>query len=197
MIDLEKPPELDTTGWLNVDDVPTLAALKGKVVVVLAFQMLCPGCVSHALPQLQRLRERFGEADVAILALHTVFEHHDVMTPKALQAFVHEYKFSFPIGIDTPSGEDIPKTMMAYEMRGTPTLLIYDRQGRLRRHYFGRPDDLVLGAELMAMVLETDARATEQVLTRALSMPGHRHDHDDHGHHHHEHGDGCGCGHSH
>jgi len=197
MIDLEKPPELAVTSWLNADDAPTLAALKGKVVVVLAFQMLCPGCVTHALPQLQRLRERFGAEDVAIIGLHTVFEHHDVMTPKALQAFVHEYKFSFPIGIDTPSGEDIPKTMLAYEMRGTPTMLIYDREGRLRRHYFGRPDDLVLGAELAAMVLETDARQTEKVLSRALLMPGHRHDHDDHGHQHHDNGDGCGCGHTH
>lgn len=197
MIDLEKPPELAVASWLNAETPPTLAALKGKVVVVLAFQMLCPGCVTHALPQLQRLRERFGAEDVAIIGLHTVFEHHDVMTPKALQAFVHEYKFSFPIGIDTPSGEDIPKTMLAYEMRGTPTMLIYDRAGRLRRHYFGRPDDLVLGAELAAMVLETDARQTEKVLARALLMPGHRHDHDDHGHHHHEHGDDCGCGHQH
>lgn len=194
MFDLENPPELAVARWLNAKSPPTLAELKGKVVVVLAFQMLCPGCVSHALPQAQKLRERFGEEDVAVLGLHTVFEHHDVMTPKALEAFLHEYRFSFPIGVDKPNGESIPETMLAYEMRGTPTLLIYDRQGRLRRHYFGRPDDLVLGAEIAAMVLETDARKTEQVLARALMMPGHR---PSHGTHDHEHGDDCGCGHQH
>ena len=188
MFDHEKPPELAVTRWLNAKETPALADLKGKVVAVLAFQMLCPGCVSHALPQMQKLRERFSEEDVAVLGLHTVFEHHDVMTPKALEAFLHEYKFSFPIGIDKPNGENIPETMLAYEMRGTPTLLIYDRQGRLRRHYFGRPDDMVLGAEIIAMVLETDARQTEQLLARALMMPGHQD---------HEHSDDCGCGHSH
>ena len=188
MFDLEKPPEFSVTRWLNAKETPALADLKGKVVAVLAFQMLCPGCVSHALPQMQKLRERFSEEDVAVLGLHTVFEHHDVMTPKALEAFLHEYKFSFPIGIDKPNGENIPETMLAYEMRGTPTLLIYDRQGRLRRHYFGRPDDMVLGAEIIAMVLETDARQTEQLLARALMMPGHQD---------HEHSDDCGCGHSH
>ncbi len=192
MFDLEKPPELSVTRWLNARETPALADLKGKVVVVLAFQMLCPGCVSHALPQVQKLRERFNEEDVAVLGLHTVFEHHDVMTPKALEAFLHEYKFSFPIGIDKPNGASIPETMLAYEMRGTPTLLIYDRQGRLRRHYFGRADDMVLGAEIAAMVLETDARQTEQTLARALMMPGHRHSHDEPAHHHHEHGEGCG-----
>ena len=197
MFDLENPPELSVTHWLNAKESPTLAQLKGKVVVVLAFQMLCPGCVSHALPQLQKLREHFGEEDVAVLGLHTVFEHHDVMTAKALEAFLHEYKFSFPIGIDKPNGESIPETMLTYEMRGTPTLLIYDRAGRLRRHYFGRPDDLVLGAEIAALVLETDARMTEQALARALVMPGHRHSHGTHHHAHHEHGDGCGCGHNH
>ncbi|MEZ5925691.1 MAG: TlpA disulfide reductase family protein [Hyphomicrobiaceae bacterium] len=194
MINLEAPPEFTVAGWLNADEAPTLNGLKGKVVVVLAFQMLCPGCVSQALPQLQRLRERFGEEDVAVLGLHTVFEHHEVMTPKALEAFVHEYRFSFPIGIDRPQDAGLPETMLAYEMRGTPTLLIFDREGRLRRHYFGRPDDLVLGAEIAAMVLETDARQTERVLSRALLMPGHRHSDDDHSH---QHGDGCGCGHPH
>jgi hypothetical protein len=110
---------------------------------------------------------------------------------------VHEYRFTFPIGIDNPNGESIPKTMFAYEMRGTPTLLIYDRQGRLRRHYFGLPEDLVLGAEIAAMLLATDAGKTEQVLSRALLIPAHRHSHDAHGHEHHTHGDDCGCGHAH
>lgn len=194
MLDLENPPELTVTRWLNAKSDPALSDLKGKVVVVLAFQMLCPGCVSHALPQAQKLCERFSSDEVAVLGLHTVFEHHDVMTPKALEAFLHEYKFTFPIGIDKPNGESIPETMLAYEMRGTPTFLIYDRSGRLRRHYFGRPDDLVLGAEIAALVLETDARHTEQTLARALMMPGHRHDHDGHDH---GRGDDCGCGHSH
>ena len=34
-----------------------------------AFQMLCPGCVSHGLPQAQRIQHAFGDA-VAVLGLH-------------------------------------------------------------------------------------------------------------------------------
>ena len=40
-------PELAITRWFNTADTPTLADLRGEVVVIEAFQMLCPGCVSH------------------------------------------------------------------------------------------------------------------------------------------------------
>ena len=45
-----------------------------------AFQMLCPGCVSHGLPQAKRIQHTFGDA-VTVLGLHCVFEHHAAMTP--------------------------------------------------------------------------------------------------------------------
>ncbi len=52
-----------------------------------AFQMLCPGWVSHGLPQAKRIQQAFGD-DVAVLDLHTVFEHHEAMTPVSLEAFL-------------------------------------------------------------------------------------------------------------
>lgn len=191
MFNPEKPPQWEITQWLNTPQPLSLAGLAGKVVVVHAFQMLCKGCVQDALPQAQRLYERFARSDVAVVGIHTVFEHKDVMTPKALEAFVHEFGWSFPIGIDA-AGIDgrLPRTMDAYEMQGTPTLLIFDRKGRLRRHYFGKPDDIMLGAEIMAMVIEDDARVTERKLASALMVPGQAG-------HAHAHGDACGCGHDH
>ena len=202
MFNPEKPPRWEITQWLNTPVPLSLAALAGKVVVLHAFQMLCKGCVQDALPQAQRLHERFSPNDVAVIGVHTVFEHKDVMTPKALAAFVHEFGWSFPIGIDAPHEDEaavegrLPRTMDAYEMQGTPTLLIFDRKGRLRRHYFGKPDDIMLGAEIMAMVIEEDARVTERKLAGALVMPGQ--DGQAHGHAHgHAHGDGCGCDHDH
>ena len=196
MLNPERPPQWEVNEWLNTPAPLSLKALEGKVIVVYAFQMLCKGCIQDALPQAQRLHERFSRSDVAVIGLHTVFEHKDVMTPKALAAFVHELGWRFPIGIDTPDKVapdkegTLPRTMALYEMQGTPTILIFDRKGRLRRHYFGKPDDIMLGAEIMAMVVEEDARATERKLAQALVMPGHEG-------HAHGHGDSCGCGHDH
>lgn len=203
MFNPETPPELMTTRWLNTKEPVTLAGLKDKVVVLVAFQMLCPGCVEHGLPQAKRLRERFRPDQVAVIGLHTVFEHHEVMTPAALDVFMHEYRWPFPVGIDEPDGKGIPKTMAGYQMQGTPTLLLFDKAGRLRRHYFGRPDDMTLAAEIMAMSIEDKGSPREQAagierkIAAALTAPAHDHDHDHHGHDHHEHGDACGCGHDH
>ncbi|MEM9302593.1 MAG: redoxin domain-containing protein [Pseudomonadota bacterium] len=146
-------PELQVSGWLNSPPL-TLAELRGKVVVVEAFQMLCPGCVSHGLPQADRIHELFPRDDVQVLGLHSVFEHHAAQTRVALEAFVLEYRLDFPIAIDEPDGTGIPKTMARYRLRGTPSLLLFDRGGVLRQQHFGAVPDLQLGAELMALIGE-------------------------------------------
>ncbi len=152
---LTTAPEWRTTNWFNAPTPPSLAALRGKMVFVTAFQMLCPSCVSHGLPQALRVREAFREEDVAVIGLHTVFEHHKAMTPTSLEAFLHEYKIAFPVGVDEPDGcGGIPHTMRAYAMRGTPTTLLIDRTGVLRRHAFGHVPDLRLGAEIAALVAD-------------------------------------------
>lgn len=149
-------PELMTTDWLNVPHPIALAGERGRVVVIEAFQMLCPGCVSHGLPQAQRIAETFSRDDVTVLGLHTVFEHHEAQgTRAALEAFLHEYRIGFPVAIDAPSERHVPKTMAAYHLRGTPSLLLIDRQGRLRQQYFGSVPDLLIGAQIMQLVGES------------------------------------------
>ncbi len=147
-------PELAVSEWLNTDTPLTLAGLRGQVVVIEAFQMLCPGCVAHGLPQAQRVQTAFGR-DLVVLGLHTVFEHHAAMTPVALAAFLHEYRITFPVAVDTAvAGDGIPETMRRYRLRGTPSLLLVDRAGRLRANAFGQIDDLSLGATLARLIDE-------------------------------------------
>jgi peroxiredoxin len=139
-------PELLVERWFNADVPITLAGLRGKMVVIHAFQMLCPGCVAHAIPQAKRLQQLAHGTDLVVLGLHTVFEHHAAMTPVALEAFLHEYRVTFPVGVDRASDEGpIPRTMAAYGLRGTPSTLVIDREGDLIRHTFGAEDDLELG----------------------------------------------------
>ncbi len=147
-------PELAVTRWFNAETHPTLADLRGEVVVIEAFQMLCPGCVSHGLPQAQRIQHAFGD-DVTVLGLHAVFEHHDAMTPVALEAFLHEYRIGFPVGVDAyDPGIPLPITMRRYQLRGTPSLIAIDRAGRLRLNAFGQVDDLAVGAILARLIDE-------------------------------------------
>ena len=148
-------PPLNVLQWFNTDAPITLDALHGRVVVLHAFQMLCPGCVAYGIPQAKRVHQLFAQNDVKVLGLHTVFEHHAAMEPHALKAFLHEYRVAFPVGVDLPATHGpIPATMHAYGLRGTPSLVVIDRQGMVRVNHFGQIDDMQLGALLSTLVSE-------------------------------------------
>ena len=79
-------------------------------------------------------------------------------TPAAQQAFIHEYRLRFPIGLDQPDApRSIPRTMQSLSLSGTPSLVVLDPQGRVRLHHFGHLDDLRLGALLGQLVGEATA----------------------------------------
>lgn len=155
---LIKAPELIIEKWINTTQTISLEKLKGKVVVMFAFQMLCPGCVEHCIPQAKKVHAMFEKYDVEVIGLHTVFEHHEAMAEVSLTAFIHEYRIDFPVAIDKPSGDSefpIPHTMNVYQMKGTPTLILIDREGNIRKHKMGQEQDMVLGAEIMALLNES------------------------------------------
>ncbi len=207
MFDPQNPPELIASDWLNAPEPKPLKSLKGRVVVLTAFQTHCPGSLKHGLPQAERVAQGFTGDEVVVIGLNTAFEQPEKQTSDKLADFLTEHGLSFPVAKDTVNGGDIPKTMAAYEIQGTPTTLIFDRQGRLRRHYLGRVDDIRLAAEVMAFCMEApnapveQSMAVERRLAAALVDPDahaheggccgggghHHHDHD------HAHAEGGGC----
>lgn len=162
-------PPFAISHWFNTRQPLNLAELRGKVVVLHAFQMLCPGCVAHALPQAAALHAGCDPDQLAVIGIHSVFEHHAVMNADALQAFIHEYRIGYPVGIDAATpGSAIPQTMASYGWRGTPTTVLIDRAGTIRLQHFGRLDDLQLGMMIGQLLGETPHPAkhgTEQAST--------------------------------
>ena len=88
-------PDWTVAEWLNSDGPLTLSDFQGRIVVLEAFQMLCPGCVAHGLPLLQ-------------------------------------------------------------QVQATPTLVLFDREGRRVRQYFGQISALALGANIGALLVSSD-----------------------------------------
>jgi hypothetical protein len=151
-------PELTVHTWFNTDQPLHLSALRGRVVVLVAFQVLCPKSIACAVPQAQRIHETFEPSDVTVIGLHATFEHHDAYCPAVIKAFIHEYRLQFPIAVDSANAAGpIPHTMERYDMRGTPSLVLIDRNGLIRKHAFGPADDLALGAEIGALAHESCA----------------------------------------
>ena len=67
-----------------------------------AFQVPCPACVTHGLPQATRTRERFTAKPHRKRPTHSVLaaRAHDAAAP---DAFVHESRQTFGSGIGTPA----------------------------------------------------------------------------------------------
>jgi hypothetical protein len=148
-------PPLQVDHWLNTREPLDLPKLQGKVVLICAFQMLCPGCVIHGLPQAEKARRTFMSGDFVVIGLHTVFEHHEVMGLEALRVFAQEYRWSFPIGVDrADESGGVPLTMRAYGLQGTPSVVLIDRHGRIRLRHFGQIDDMALGGTIGRLLVE-------------------------------------------
>lgn len=153
--------EFDVTEWFNAAPL-TPADLRGKVVLVEFFQMLCPGCVNHAIPQAQKVHRTVQGDALQVLGIHSVFEHHDVMTPEALKAFLSEFRVDFPVAVDRPrEGLPVPATMRRWNLQGTPTTMLVDRGGKVRQTWFGQLDELVLGVWLGTLLAEPEGAAPE------------------------------------
>src|SRR5271154_5275350 len=140
-------PELLVEKWFNTDHPLTLSGLRGRVVVLAAFQVLCPNSIASGVPQARRIYETFAPSDVTVIGIHATFEHLDAFNTAVLKAFIQEYRLKFPIALDQP------------KMRGTPSLVLIDRHGMIRKHAFGPVDDLRIGAEIGALTQESESAA--------------------------------------
>lgn len=150
-------PELAVSAWFNTPAPLTLAGLRGRPVLLHAFQLLCPGCVAQAIPQVQRIERVFSDSDLQVIGVHTVFEYHAAMSPVTLRAFLHEYRLRSPVAVDlAEEGSDIPVTMRRFGLQGTPSSVLIGRDGTILHHVFGVEDDLAVGARI-AMALSAPA----------------------------------------
>ncbi|RDE24046.1 TlpA family protein disulfide reductase [Motiliproteus coralliicola] len=148
-------PEINAARWFNTDQPLRLQDLRGQVVMLHAFQMLCPGCVTYGIPQASKVATLYRDQPLQVIGLHTVFEHHQVMNADALQVFLREYRIGFPVAIDQPVEiGPIPATMQRYQLQGTPSVVLIDKQGYLRLHHFGPMEDLQLGDQLGRLLAE-------------------------------------------
>jgi peroxiredoxin len=157
---LSLAPELQVQTWFNTDQPLSLSALRGRVVVLVAFQALCAKSAASGIPQAQRIYETFEQTGVTVIGLHATFEHHDAFNTAVLKAFIQEHRLKFPIALDLPNpAGPIPHTMERYKMRGTPSLILIDKLGLVRKHTFGSVDDLRIGAEIGALTQEAASLA--------------------------------------
>src|SRR3954471_488730 len=119
-----RAPELHGAGgWINTSGPLSLAALRGKVVLLDFWTSCCANCL-HVLDELRPLEEQFADVLVVIGVHSPKFAHeaeHD-----AVVAAVERYEVHHPV-LDDPE----LATWSQYAVRAWPTLCVVDPEGYL------------------------------------------------------------------
>lgn len=77
-------PKLDVDQWFQGPPCD-LHSLIGEVVLIEVFQVNCPGCFAHALPEAARLHETYQTRGLTVLGIATAFEEFERNTAANLQ----------------------------------------------------------------------------------------------------------------
>ena len=119
----------DLTGWTN-GTARSLADLRGQVVLLDFWTAGCINCRNVA-PQVQFWWKHHGDAGLAVVGVHAP-EFAALRDPARVATEVADLGLTYPVALDNEFA-----TWNAYGVRAWPTLVLIDRQGRLRYSHIG------------------------------------------------------------
>ena len=117
------------TGWIN-GKPQTLAALRGKVVLLDFWTYSCINCL-RTLPHLREWQTRYADKGFTIIGIHSpefAFEKDQPNVQRAIDRF----QISWPVGLDNNMA-----TWRAYNNKYWPAKYLIDQQGRVVYTHFG------------------------------------------------------------
>ena len=125
-----KAPEIIQGGvWFNSKPL-TLAALKGKVVVIDFWTYSCINC-QRTMPYLRDWYERYKDKGLVIIGVHSPEFEFEKSEKNVAQA-IKDFKLTYPIVQDNDFA-----TWRAYSNRYWPAKYIVDKEGYIRYTHFG------------------------------------------------------------
>ena len=117
-----RAPELNgARGWLNTDKPLTLAALRGKVVLLDFWTYGCINCV-HIIPDLKRLERKYAN-QLVVIGVHSAKFENERETEN-LRRIVMRYEIEHPVVNDADM-----RIWEEYAVSGWPTLVLIDPAG--------------------------------------------------------------------
>jgi thiol-disulfide isomerase/thioredoxin len=132
------------TDWLGSH--PTLASLRGRVVLVDVFTFECINC-TNITPALKRLYLGYSRTEFEIVAVHTPEVPSYQRRLSYLSRQTREAALPWPIAVDNDH-----RIWDAYNVSAWPTQLIFDRTGRLRFSVVGDGQDRLVAASVRSLI---------------------------------------------
>ncbi|GHF57255.1 thioredoxin-like domain-containing protein [Amycolatopsis bartoniae] len=148
-----RAPELTGDVWLNTGgERPTLAGLRGKIVLLDFWTSGCINCL-HVLDELRPLEEEFADVLVTIGVHSPKFLHEGEAA--AIEGAVRRYEVHHPVLNDPEM-----KTWSQYAVKAWPTLVIVDPQGYVVHVAAGEGHAEALRRVITGLVAEHEAKGT-------------------------------------
>ena len=117
-----RAPELTGhRGWLNTEQPLSLAALKGKVVLLDFWTYGCINCI-HVIPDLKRLEEKYAD-QLVVIGVHSAKFENEKETDNIRQIILR-YEIEHPVVNDADFA-----IWQAYAVRAWPTQYLIDPAG--------------------------------------------------------------------
>jgi DNA-binding beta-propeller fold protein YncE len=108
-------------GWLNTDKPLSLAALKGKVVLLDFWTYGCINCI-HIIPDLKRLEEKYAN-QLVVIGVHSAKFENEKETEN-IRRIILRYEIEHPVYNDAEF-----KVWQSYAIRAWPTQILIDPAG--------------------------------------------------------------------
>jgi DNA-binding beta-propeller fold protein YncE len=117
-----RAPELTGgRGWLNTDKPLTIAALKGKVVLLDFWTYGCINCI-HIIPDLKRLEHKYPN-ELVVIGVHSAKFENEKDTEN-IRRIILRYEIEHPVYNDAEY-----KVWQSYGVRAWPTQVLIDPAG--------------------------------------------------------------------
>jgi thiol-disulfide isomerase/thioredoxin/sugar lactone lactonase YvrE len=162
-----RAPELSgAVAWLNVPGPLTLAALRGKVVLLDFWTYGCINCI-HILPDLKKLEARFPD-ELVVIGIHAAKFTNEQATANIRQ-IIRRYEIAHPVANDAEF-----RIWRAYTVRAWPSRVIIDPAGYIvgAASGEGNYEGFEQAIEAVIRVFDERGEMNRQPLALALEAEG-------------------------
>ena len=129
MFDRYQAPELNVSAWYNSAPL-TLAALRGKVVVIDFWTYSCINCL-RTLPHIKQTWNRYKDQGLVLIGVHSP-EFGFEKDQKSLEAAIRRHGLEYPIAVDNDF-----QTWKAFQNNYWPAQYFIDKEGDIRHIHEG------------------------------------------------------------
>src|SRR5437588_1810498 len=148
-----RAPELEGgRGWLNTDKPLSIAALRGKVVLLDFWTYGCVNCM-HVIPDLKRLEEKYSR-QLVVIGVHSAKFENEKDTEN-IRHIILRYGLEHPVVNDADF-----RIWRAYAVRAWPTLVLIDADGYVVGQLAGEGHYDVLDRAIGVLVEDARKRGT-------------------------------------